>query len=198
MRKTLCTFAACFGILGSMLGENAEASVYAWTGSAEILGAITEPTSVSFQLTSFEPGFALTPSAYFARGYSVYSYDAEGQPFSSAGYSVTLYAGGEVTGSPPNARYATLIDFSAGRVGISDDARTLRGFLTFGHGYASIYGSGYTIGIVLPDGLSVAGEAPITSAVPEPSTWAMMILGFAGVGFMAYRRRNKSPALSLA
>ena len=28
------------------------------------------------------------------------------------------------------------------------------------------------------------------SAVPEPSTWAMMILGFAGVGFMAYRRRN--------
>jgi len=28
-------------------------------------------------------------------------------------------------------------------------------------------------------------------AVPEPSTWAMMILGFAGVGFMAYRRRNQ-------
>ena len=30
--------------------------------------------------------------------------------------------------------------------------------------------------------------------VPEPSTWAMMILGFAGVGFMAYRRKSK-PAL---
>jgi len=28
-------------------------------------------------------------------------------------------------------------------------------------------------------------------SVPEPSTWAMMILGFAGVGFMAYRRKNK-------
>jgi hypothetical protein len=28
----------------------------------------------------------------------------------------------------------------------------------------------------------------VTSAVPEPSTWAMMMLGFAGVGFMAYRR----------
>jgi hypothetical protein len=26
--------------------------------------------------------------------------------------------------------------------------------------------------------------------VPEASTWAMMILGFAGVGFMAYRRRG--------
>jgi hypothetical protein len=33
------------------------------------------------------------------------------------------------------------------------------------------------------------------SAVPEPSTWAMMILGFAGVGFMTYRRR-KSAALA--
>jgi hypothetical protein len=30
------------------------------------------------------------------------------------------------------------------------------------------------------------------SAVPEPSTWAMMILGFAGVGFMTYRRRNQA------
>ena len=35
------------------------------------------------------------------------------------------------------------------------------------------------------------------SAVPEPSTWAMLMLGFAGVGFMAYRRKSK-PALSAA
>jgi choice-of-anchor C domain-containing protein len=30
------------------------------------------------------------------------------------------------------------------------------------------------------------------TAVPEPSTWAMMILGFFGVGFMAYRRKSTS------
>jgi hypothetical protein len=35
------------------------------------------------------------------------------------------------------------------------------------------------------------------SAVPEPSTWAMMILGFAGIGFMACRRKSK-PALVAA
>jgi hypothetical protein len=35
------------------------------------------------------------------------------------------------------------------------------------------------------------------AAVPEPSTWAMMILGFAGIGFMAYRRKSK-PALMAA
>jgi probable HAF family extracellular repeat protein len=33
-------------------------------------------------------------------------------------------------------------------------------------------------------------------AVPETSTWAMMILGFAGVGFMAYRRKSKSASLA--
>jgi hypothetical protein len=37
-----------------------------------------------------------------------------------------------------------------------------------------------------------------TAAVPEPTTWAMMILGFAGVGFMAYRRRNENALLSVA
>jgi PEP-CTERM motif len=29
------------------------------------------------------------------------------------------------------------------------------------------------------------------AAVPEPSTWAMMILGFVGVGLLAYRRRSQ-------
>ena len=38
---------------------------------------------------------------------------------------------------------------------------------------------------------------PVVTAVPEPSTWAMMILGFAGIGFIAYRRKSK-PALMAA
>ena len=40
----------------------------------------------------------------------------------------------------------------------------------------------------------------ITSAVspvPETSTWAMMIIGFFGVGFAAYRRKSRGPALRL-
>jgi hypothetical protein len=52
-----------------------------------------------------------------------------------------------------------------------------------------------------PNILLDLGSVPVpdtpTGAVPEPSTWAMMILGFAGVGFMAYRRKSK-PALMAA
>ena len=33
------------------------------------------------------------------------------------------------------------------------------------------------------------------SGVPEPSTWAMMLIGFAGLGFVAYRRTKKSAAV---
>jgi hypothetical protein len=42
----------------------------------------------------------------------------------------------------------------------------------------------------LRDGGGISFFTAEVSAVPEPSTWAMMILGFAGIGFMAYRRKN--------
>jgi hypothetical protein len=38
----------------------------------------------------------------------------------------------------------------------------------------------------------VANALPPAMAVPEPSTWAMMLLGFAGVGFAGYRANRKS------
>lgn len=41
-------------------------------------------------------------------------------------------------------------------------------------------------------------DADPTVAVPELSTWAMMLLGFAGVGLLAYRRRGSVQTLRLA
>jgi hypothetical protein len=40
--------------------------------------------------------------------------------------------------------------------------------------------------------MGLTGPTNPTSPVPEPSTWAMMILGFLGVGFVAYRRKSQS------
>ena len=45
-------------------------------------------------------------------------------------------------------------------------------------------------GVLASDAAGIFAVAP----VPEPSTWAMMILGFAGVGFMTYRRRKLAMA----
>ena len=52
---------------------------------------------------------------------------------------------------------------------------------------------------ILPFGsegnVSIDDLSATIAAVPEPSTWAMMILGFAGVGYLTYRRR-KTAALA--
>jgi hypothetical protein len=54
----------------------------------------------------------------------------------------------------------------------------------------TIYDSGLAF-----DGVTIDGT-PV-GTVPEPSTWAMIILGFAGIGFVSYRRRKLTgPALA--
>jgi hypothetical protein len=45
------------------------------------------------------------------------------------------------------------------------------------------------------EGASPTFDNVTVATVPEPATWAMMILGFAGLGFMAYRR-NRPLALA--
>jgi hypothetical protein len=91
-----------------------------------------------------------------------------------------------------------------------------------GHGtFLDIYGLAFTIGggtvvDLFSNGLgfgppgAVFGLAVVTSkttldyfpnagvaaSTPEPSTWAMMILGFAGLGFAGYRASRKATAIA--
>jgi PEP-CTERM motif len=37
----------------------------------------------------------------------------------------------------------------------------------------------------------------VSGSVPEPSTWAMMMFGFAGLGYAAFRRNSKSRVLAI-
>jgi hypothetical protein len=58
------------------------------------------------------------------------------------------------------------------------------------------FGDPPTLTLTLPTGASVTTASGVfdnfTSAtVPEPSTWAMMLLGFAGLGFAGYRRTTE-------
>lgn len=48
------------------------------------------------------------------------------------------------------------------------------------------------------DNLQFGSPGQINPSVPEASTWAMMILGFLGVGFVSYRRRSSMTALRVA
>jgi hypothetical protein len=58
------------------------------------------------------------------------------------------------------------------------------GLLTVGSNTLSFKGAGLGDNTAFVDDVNVA-------AVPEPATWAMLLLGFAGLGFVGYRRKNK-------
>ena len=62
---------------------------------------------------------------------------------------------------------------------------------TFSHGQFALYDTDAAMSF---SNFTVSGSL-VSGAVPEPSTWAMMLLGFAGLGFMAHRQTKKSAAV---
>jgi hypothetical protein len=58
-----------------------------------------------------------------------------------------------------------------------------------GNGYSFVLGSFQTEGLHV-DGAGMLTVSHIDSAVPEPSTWAMMLVGFAVVGVAMRRRKS--------
>jgi hypothetical protein len=72
----------------------------------------------------------------------------------------------------------------------SKTGSTIYGLYDFGDKYGA--GLDPTSAYLIGGGLISEGTLSVTvaSPVPEPSTWAMMIIGFCGLGFMAYRRKN--------
>jgi hypothetical protein len=93
------------------------------------------------------------------------------------GLSISLFSGVPNTGSSLETALASTIVAGTQFGGLAPLT------ITPGSYYVEIAGT-------VNGGTSHYGGSFSISAVPEPSTWAMMILGFVGVGFMAYRRRE--------
>jgi PEP-CTERM motif len=90
----------------------------------------------------------------------------------------------------------TVASFDGGATGIAHAPTGANGNQTSGdtNRYVTfLFTAGQSFDTVKFESTSRAFEIDnVTAAVPEPSTWAMMILGFMGVGFMAYRRKGTS------
>jgi hypothetical protein len=65
--------------------------------------------------------------------------------------------------------------------------------------YVTLSGFGTITGFTMNSTLNSfeTDNYTISTTVPEASTWAMMLIGFASVGFLSYRNRNRRPALRL-
>jgi len=86
--------------------------------------------------------------------------------------------------------FAGPIDFDIAGVSVSDFRQNAKGYWAVADVLGSA-GTGEAGGL-----FGVTTTVTTTSGVPEPSTWAMMFIGFAGLGFAGYRKART--ALSAA
>jgi hypothetical protein len=206
----LCNDAACAGgndfiIVDNGVGD-ANPTVGAITTVSPVFGftvLVNTAQSKPALGSAGSPQLDLTYTATSPGAGSIFLF-ASDTGFTSGGpFALTIGGtnppGGTVTGQAWGGTSNTVLDFS----GV---LATVGPFNTAGYnGTASFTLApsanpfSLTIGtaIALTSGGSATGDLSL-SAVPEPSTWAMMILGFIGVGFMAYRRKDKKAGFRFA
>jgi hypothetical protein len=127
------------------------------------------------KLFTFDPSDVLAavnasanPSQYYGNPNSAFAGQDGGEPFIFLNFFDT------------NGTFSKVSFSENGGGGYESDNHTVGHYLTMGHG------------TLIP----LTGS--VTAAVPELSTWAMMLLGFGGLGFAGYRRSRKDGAATLA
>jgi PEP-CTERM motif-containing protein len=99
--------------------------------------------------------------------------------------------------------FCALTRGSTGTAGLGTAGAFSTGFSGLGGGGGGGGGGGSYLARLFTDPVLTAGansgdgsiSVELLKAVPEPSTWAMMLMGFAGLGWLARTRgRKTSPA----
>jgi hypothetical protein len=201
------------GIAGN---PNISATQGLWTNPANghlIAGSSLSDINVSGPVpvqTSLTGGFAndgltVSPDGHFVYGNQGSIYDLLLNTPLAVGFgSVSGADGIGVISSPsrPDLDGDIIVNTTSGNIVLVDHITFIQTLIASGGGYGDYVSPDRNDGSLLVSSsnnllrLSCGGDCGIGSpppvdGVPEPSTWAMMILGFAGIGFMAYRRKSK-------
>jgi PEP-CTERM motif len=194
---------ALITILLGLTAGSAQAAVVATQGFADI-GTPTadgSPTGDINSATIFTLGDLVSTSANTGalaglptQSFGSISFDlgkATSLSFSSAAFGTFTRASiSEKINAPGTVAIYVLGDWTPG---------------TFGGVTSGSYDSSFTISFTEtpPGSGSLSDSATFSSppaappgTVPEPSTWAMMLIGFAGLGFAGYRASRKGAALA--
>lgn len=214
MNLRRCASAALTGGAFCFLVSSAQASLILAGPTA----AMETNRSLSVDFTSAAPTTALS---FILDGYA----SLDGQNFYEDDFSLRLngaqvflgtfnLGGGSDSGSQANiysnpfgatlsnpTNNGTAVTFTGGRELFHFAALPVNiGSNTLTFGYTSLNDASHAGFQGLPDegwGIEQV-DVGVVGVVPEPSTWAMLVLGFAGIGFVAYRKRKSGYVLRIA
>jgi len=159
------------------------------TGADLVFTVILDPgfnfnKSTSFDAFVFNPNFTGTFVTPLQAGFAPDTAPPIGaSPFNNFLTGLTF------SGSPTTSKLVFDYDVASNFTLLADGSQFLLSTRTSGNG-----GTPALFAVDVINGAGTTGNAGATAfspAVPETSTWAMMILGFMGVGFLAYRRRGQ-------
>jgi hypothetical protein len=146
------------------------------TPTGNLYFAPTGSTPPGRALWNFE--FSVNPGSY-ANTHSVLTITGPG---GSSPYNLQLILDNTPTGGPLYQNSENLgFAFLGGPINFDPNAS---GIYTF------------DLKLFSAENLQLGDVSIQVNAVPEPSTWAMLILGFAGIGFMAYRRKSRPATIA--
>jgi hypothetical protein len=165
------------------------------TGTFDGTGPISDITNISNISASLNGGspitdltaWAYTPSSSTNCG-DASCFTQRGAVVSNTGANNFVFSSAITNAQLAASTYFYIIQpwFNSSPPPFSDTVATQFAFGGTPNSYIDYYN-----GQFIPGNFSV-------SAVPESSSWAMMILGFCGLGFMAYRRKQNGSALQTA
>ena len=177
MKNRIGAFLAACSLFGFAGAAPASAAIYDFTYNGALSGTLILTTSNTLDAVG---GFDITGVSGTFGGNAITSlFVNPNQPNSSSGaftWDNVLFP----TATRAFDRFGVAFTTAAGTFNVFDgiaDGGTTDPTTPFGL-------------IVASTGAETFGTGTLIAAVPEPSTWAMMILGFLGVGFMAYRKRT--------
>jgi hypothetical protein len=168
---------------------NATQTFGAWnvtSGSVDLIGTYWNPPAgtpngFSVDLNGSEPGTISQTFQLSAGTYTVGFY-LSGNPDGGQSAKTVNVLFGSAAANDPQFTYTATIDGNHALTYIQETfSQTVDGGLVILSFSGDLENGAYG---------PVIGDVTVTAAVPEPSTWAMMLLGFCGLGFMTYRRKN--------
>jgi PEP-CTERM motif len=158
--------------------------------------SIMTPISATFTLSATNSGPATTSGGEITQHYNgTFSITSGATNFLSGTFSDAVFgSGGALTLSASNPSPTQSVSFTSNVIApdliTAFDRAASLSFTDVSPTARIVAG---TLGSFTSD---VSGD--FSSTVPEPSTWALMLLGFAGLGYVGFRKARARSAISIA